>query len=207
MSDLSAKILALEPSFRFLSERTRVDPSPGMVELYTEHFIQQGLMIEAVNQTVRDIIIGWEKPYWPSAEYIAVRARQKQRSVMDQMHGIEPGDQALEDWCESEAQRRWDSRKAMAKEWGEKNPSTLRILLQGIDGDIKILVASGAHQWLKESQTYRTHFRKGAAVGACIRRSGEEERKQAKALRAAQLASASKAMREDAEIAYLTEAV
>lgn len=196
--DFQGKIAALEPSFRFLAERTRVEPTASMMGLYAEYFIQQGLMIEAVNQTVRDIVIGWDKPYWPSAEYIAVRARQKQRSTMDEIHGIKPSARILEDWCESEAQRRWDSRKAMAKEWGEKNPGTLRVLIEGIDGDIKMLVQSGAHQWLKESQTYRTHFRKGAAVGACIKRAGEEERKAAKQLRITQLATAAQKMREDA---------
>lgn len=196
---------SLQPTFRLLGDATGKQMSLETLNNWVEYFASQNLMAEAVNRAASDIAASWEGFGWPSAEYVAKRARGRQRGIMDELHGIPNREDVLEEWCELEGQRRWDSRKAMAKEWGEKNPSQLRLLVQGIDGDIKILVDSGAHQWLKESQTYRTHFRKGAAVGACIRKAGEEERKLAKQLRITQLAAAAKAMREDAE-ALLTSA-
>lgn len=179
--DFHGKIAALEPSFRFLAERTGREPTAGMIGLYAEYFVQQGLMMEAVNQTVRDIVISWDDYRWPSAEYIAVRARQKQRSVMDHLHGITPIQQALEDICEAEAQRRWDRRLAEANAWRERRPERFKVLVRAIDTDIAGLIRGG-NQWLNESQVYRRSFREGAAVGACLKESGIEERREQKRL-------------------------
>lgn len=197
--DFEGKIAALEPSFRFLAERTRQEPTAGMMGLYTEYFVQQGLMIEAVNQTVRDIVIGWEKPYWPSAEYIAIRARQKQRAVMDEIHGIRGSEQALEDWCEAECQRRWDERLDAANAWRDAgNLDRFRLLVREIDKDIAQMLQKGLQPFMRDSKVYRTHFREGSAVGGCLRRAGEDARKLAKQQVIARQTAVHTAMREDA---------
>jgi hypothetical protein len=197
--DYQGKIAALEPSFRLLAGRTRVDATADMMGLYAEHFVQQNLMIEAVNQTVRDIVVGWDKPYWPSAEYIAVKARQKQRSVMDEMHGVHTGNQALEDWCEAEAQRRWDERLAEANAWRERdNMEPFKRFVREIDQDIARMIQTGLYPFLTESKPYRGAFREGRAVGRCLVEIGKEMRILAKQQEIARKTAVQQALREDA---------
>lgn len=179
--DYQGKIAALEPSFRLLAGRTRVDATADMMGLYAEHFVQQNLMIEAVNQTVRDIVVGWDKPYWPSAEYIAKLTRQKHRSVMDDIHDIRGCEQALEDWCEAEAQRRWDERLAEANAWRERgNMEPFKLFVREIDQDIARMIQTGLYPFLTESKPYRGAFREGRAVGRCLVEIGKEVQKAAR---------------------------
>lgn len=196
--DYQGKIAALAPSFQLLGERTGREPSASLMGVYAEFFAQQNLMIEAVNQTVRDIVVGWDKPYWPSAEYIAKLTRQKHRSVMDELHGIRGSEQALEDWCEAEQQRRWDHRVDEANTWRIANQDRFKRIVREVDGDIKMLLDKGTHPFLQDSKVYRTHFREGSAVGACLKKIGEDQRHVAKQLEKERAIAVQKAMREDA---------
>lgn len=197
--EYTGKIAALEPSFRLLAGRTRQEASADMMGLYAEHFAQQGIMIEAVNETVRDIVIGWDKPYWPSAEYIAVRARQKQRSVMDQLHGIRSTNQTLEDWFEAEAQRRWDERLSIANTWREEgNMERFKLFVREIDQDISRMIKTELYPFLRDSKPYRGAFREGRAVGRCLVEVAKEARKMARQQEIARQAAVQAAMQEDA---------
>lgn len=196
--DYQGKIAALAPSFQLLGERTGKEPSASLMGVYAEFFVQQGLMIEAVNQTVRDIVVGWDKPYWPSAEYIAKMTRQKHRSVMDELHGIRGCEQALEDWCEAEAQRRWDERLAEANSWRERgNMEPFKRFVREIDQDIARMIQTGLYPFLTESKPYRGAFREGRAVGRCLVEIAKEMRKLSQEQEIARQGAVRAAMRED----------
>jgi len=199
---------AFAPAFRLLSAATSKEHPDEYLWVYVEYFTVQHLMPEAVNQTARDIVLTWNDPYWPSPEYIAKRAHQKTRSVMDEIHGVHTGSRALEDWCESEAQRRWDSRLAEANTWRERegNMERFKLLVRDIDKDIAVMIQSGLHPFMRDEKVYRQHFREGSAVGACLRKAGQDAHKLAKQQEIARLAAVQIAMREDSQSQVLTSA-
>lgn len=182
MLDISTEHFnAFGPAFRLLSAATSKDHPDEFLWIYVEYFTQQHLMPEAVNQTARDIVLTWNDPYWPSPEYIAKRAHQKTRAVMDELHGVHTGSQSLEDWYEAEQQRRWDNRLAEANSWRERgNMEPFKLFVREIDQDIARMIQTGLYPFLTESKPYRGAFREGRAVGRCLIEIGKEARKAAR---------------------------
>lgn len=169
-TDLSGKIAALEPAFRFLAERTGREATASMMGLYTEHFVQQGLMMEAVNQTVREIVISWEAGYWPSPEYIAIRARQAQQAVMDELHGLRDRSREMDERAIAEREETWQHRRALAKAWFEAHPARGREIAYGVQRDLANLLRAMPNEGqFATNPAYRKAFEQGAIVGAVLR--------------------------------------
>ncbi|HEY5085927.1 MAG TPA: hypothetical protein VII66_01085 [Gemmatimonadaceae bacterium] len=154
----------LTPAFTLLTDRTGRAIGPETMRLYAENFAAMHVSIEAVYEAVRDIVRTWEKPYWPTAEYIGNVAQRKQADAM-------PGhDRAmvLHGQSVDQGARDWEDRRHRAEEWFEANPATGRLLIAGIDADIAEQSAKQPRGRLAGSPEYRKALRHGAIVGACL---------------------------------------
>lgn len=190
---------ALQPAFRLLGDATGKQMSPETLNNWVEYFAAQNLMAESVNRAASDIAASWEGFGWPTAEYVAKRARARQRGDMNELHGIRGSEQALEDWCEAEQQRRWDARLAEANRWRERgNMEPFKLFVREIDQDIARMIQTGLYPFLTESKPYRGAFREGRAVGRCLVEIGKEARKAARQQEIAREYAVRESMREEA---------
>lgn len=173
MTDLSGKLRALAPSFTIMLERTGKEMSDASLEMYAEHFTDLGLAPHYVNETVRAIMVNWETRYWPTAAHIGKLAQHRQRASLDVLPGTAVRERVLEDWCDAEGQRRWDSRVERANAWREANGELFRELWSPLSKELDATMATiaarhGTEVWLNQVPAYRRSFREGAGVGLCL---------------------------------------
>lgn len=185
MTDLSGKMAALGPSFAVMHDRTGKEGTPDTMEMYTRHFVRLGLAMNTVNETVFDIMASYDGRYWPSPEHIAKAAQHRQRAELDIVPGTALADRVLDDWCEVEGQRRWDSRVARANAWREAYRDEFKTLWGVLGPSIDRLIEGVAQRYgvevkLKQLPEYRQSFREGAGVGMCL---AEETRMHMRELR------------------------
>lgn len=176
---IQGKIVALAPSFSLMAELTGKPSSATVVGLYTAHFVDCGLAMHDVNVAVEQIMVGWNKPYWPSADDIAKKARGIVSSYGNK-DSVVAHRSSLEDAFTAEGERRWEHRLGMANTWRDASPQNVekfRAIVKAIDLDVVHLRDVVRLEWLQQS-SYRDAFRLGASVGGCLRQAGIDERKQ-----------------------------
>jgi len=168
-AEAQRRMLSLEqlaPAFTLLTDRTGRAVGPETMRLYAEHFAAIHVSIEAVYEAVRDIVLTWEKAYWPTAEYIGNVAQRKLRSVTSG-----PGDraQAVHDMSVDAGERAWEDRVHRAEEWFNANPAIGKLLLAGIDAAIAAEIARRPNSWLATNPAFRRAWRHGDVVGVSLR--------------------------------------
>lgn len=178
---IQGKIVALGPSFALMSELTGKQPSATVIGLYASHFVDLGFAMHDVNIAVEQIMVAWNKPYWPSAEDIAKKARLIAQSSGNRETYLSR-QETLEATFADEDERRWDHRLAMANAWRDASPrnwALFKAIVKTVDSDITRLCDVIRLEWMTKS-SYRDAFRLGASVGGCLKQAGIDERTQEK---------------------------
>lgn len=159
----------LAPAFALLNDRTGRAAGPETMSIYGEHFGDLHLSVEAVYEAVREIILGWEKPYWPTAEHIGIVAQRKQRAVSGEAAGMGNRARELQDASMGSAQPEWDDRVARGEAWFDAHPAIAKLIVAGINADIEHMVRAQPNGRMATQPKYQRAFRHGAIVGACLR--------------------------------------
>jgi len=167
-AEAQRRMLSLEhlaPAFTLLTDRTGRAVGPETMRLYAENFAAMHVSIEAVYEAVRDIVRTWEKPYWPTAEYIGNVAQRKQRGLSS---GADDRLATLHAQSVEQADRDWEDRRHRAEEWFAANPAIGKLILASIDSGIAEESEKDPKGRLSRDPNYRRQLRHGAIVGACL---------------------------------------
>lgn len=180
----TGKLAALRPSFELMAELTGKESSPNAAWLYVETFVDLNLAMDDVNTAVAEILKGWQKPYWPSAEAIAARAQEIARRSGSSERWRSFQQEIDEVFARADAER-WEHRLEIANGWRTQNAERFKVVVRGVDRMITQLTTMFGlkpelNARLVKSQEYRKAFRDGAVVSGCIEQSGIDDRKAAK---------------------------
>jgi hypothetical protein len=163
---------AFKPAFTLLEEMTGVASSDQRMAIYTEHFLRNHLSVDAIYESVRKMLLSWEKRSWPSPEQIALAARNYQHTTLKSDNYDWRSFHAV---FEMAAIERNDRRVEKANTWREANQQRFtKEIVPDVDRDV-------AHRmvrikWLRQEKSYRQAFREGAIVQQCNNEVGKEAR-------------------------------
>lgn len=196
VSIIEGKIKALEPSFRLMADMTGKASTADLVGFYAEYFAINHLAPDTVNETVREMLLTWDKRAWPTPEQIAVKTRERSRRERSAGNGGFDHE-AFDAVFKLSQLEQWEHRLDMANTWRLANPTRFKTVLARVDRDSDPLKRL---TWVQESEHYRKAFRDGAVVQACNTQAGIDERK-AQRLKEAERESRAKHFAATGEIA------
>lgn len=154
----------LAPVFAMFADATGKSIGPELMHVYSRYFADMQLSPASVERAAAEIVVGWDKPYWPTAETVGHVARRLQRDT-----GTAAGAAAAEhDRAAELSARDWDARVAIAETWFDAHRDDGAALLAAIDRQIAAYVAAHPTGWLANPKT-RKAYRHGELVSACLR--------------------------------------
>lgn len=160
----------LAPSFAMLTDMTGRAIGTEALGRHAEHYLAQRLSIDAVHNAVREIVVDWDKAYWPTPQYIANVAHRILRQAAHDNREATARERELEAVTRSRADREWEDRAQRAGEWFEAHPKIGKLLVAGVDADIGATVAKHPRWRIATSAEYRRAYRQGAIVSEVLRR-------------------------------------
>lgn len=133
---------ALEEGFTALADVTGKVMSPVTLKVYVDYLAERGVTEEQWAHGVRKLVIGWDRPYWPSPEMLVGKVREfwfaklAAQKVGGGEQYADPSRVAQEQ-ARIAAQAEAEAQAKLAREWASTHPDEAKAIARRVDAEFR----------------------------------------------------------------------